>query len=103
MMAALTSEAAQYAGIIAQATGLDPGVVGAWVAHESAYGNSPAGAFIFLNLRGSGGAFAAYPDVKTAANAVIHQLKQAPEWYGPILATAGRPAAQQIAAIAASP
>lgn len=103
VMASLTQSAEQYAQIIAADTGLNLGVVQAWVGLESAWGQSPAGAYNYLNLRGPGGPFASYGSVQQAAQAVVSQLKGAPEWYGNILKAASASPAQQIAAIAASP
>ena len=91
----------QYADIVSQKTGLDINVVRAWVVQESGWGTKQG--FNFLNLRGSGGAFAEYGSVQQAADAVVNQLKIAPTWYGGILASIDKPPVAQIAAIAASP
>lgn len=103
LMATLTPAAEQTAESLAQQTGLDLNVIRAWIAHESAWGRSPSGAYNFLNLKNARGGWAEFASPSAAAAAYAAQLRRAPGWYGGILHSAGASPQEQISAIAASP
>lgn len=107
---------------VAQATGLQPGVVAAWVRAESgAQGSGAYGGFNYLNLTAKGSAgwsgvpitgsyasnggtgnFATFGSVDDAAAETAWWIQHMSNYSG-IRATAGKPAPVQLAAIARSP
>lgn len=98
----LTLNAERAAGALALGSGLNLNVVRAWIAHESNWGRSRL-AVEQHNYLGYGGPgnFRTFTSPETFAARIVAQLQSAK--YQPILASRGRPPAEQIAAIAASP
>lgn len=106
MMPELTNEAEALAQALQRSLGLDLNVLRAWIAHESAWGRSPIRSFNYLNAKKVEGGqlvWASFSSVAEAADYYTGLIHRRPEWYGPIVASAGSSPAQQIAAIAASP
>lgn len=106
----------QFVQGLAQATGLDPKVVAAWVDAEGAYSASGTGGFNFLNVRAKGargysgvpipttssGGFAQFYSVGDAVQETAYWINQMPNYATIRSATHLRPRSQ-LAAIAASP
>jgi hypothetical protein len=102
-MAVLTPSAEMVADGLSEKTGLDINVVRAWVAHESAWGRSPAGAYNFLNLRDPNGGWAQFSSADDAVNAYYAQLQRGKAFGYPAILTSSRNSPQyQISTIAAS-
>jgi hypothetical protein len=112
-MPTLTSSAETFATGVATGTGLNPDVVRAWVANESAWGRgNRAGqyegggsrAFNFLNYGICDGCDdQRFGSITDAIRTVVAQLKRRRDYYGGVLASVNGTPADQISAIAASP
>ncbi len=100
------TEIAQFANAVAAQTGLDPRVVIAWGEIET---GGQANSHNWLNLRPypgdpysgvSSGNFEQFNSVQDAITASVRRIKQ--PFAAPIVASAGKPPAQEIAAIAST-
>lgn len=105
-----------FATAVAAQTGLDPYVVLAWTSIEDADAPGGTGGFNYLNVRPNGsssysgvqlagvspGGFQRFRSLSDAVTETVYWVKRMPNYAG-IRGSVGKPAATQIAAIAASP